>query len=191
MCRVCGEKEETVAHLASVCSGLAGKQYLKRHDKVGLRVHWELCGKYGVERSAKWYEHVPASVVRNKDGMVELYWDRRVETVSELKHNRPDVVVIDRRERKWTFVDFSVPLDSNVAFKEDQKITTYEPLAREISKSYHVKTEIIPIIIGALGTVPKRLGGYLDKLGIPDIIGSMQVAALLGTQRILKNVLSL
>ena len=56
---------------------------------------------------------------------------------------------------------------------------------------YKVNTEIIPIVIGALGTVPKRLPRYLRELGIPDVIGCMQVTALLGTTRILKNVLSL
>ena len=130
-------------------------------------------------------------VATSRDGMVDLYWDRRVETAGEVEHNRPDVVICDRRERKWTFVDFSVPLDSNVAIKEDQKITAYEPLAREINKMYHVRTEVIPIIIGALGTVPKRLGNYMEKLGIPDVIDSMQITALLGTQRILKNILGL
>ena len=46
-------------------------------------------------------------------------------------------------------------------------------------------------MIGALGTVPKRLPRYLKELGIPDVIGSMQMTVLLGATRILKNVLSL
>ena len=67
----------------------------------------------------------------------------------------------------------------------------YLPLAREIRKLHKVKTEIVPVVIGALGTVPKRLPRYLNQLGIPDVIGSMQVGMLLGTTRILKNVISL
>ena len=56
---------------------------------------------------------------------------------------------------------------------------------------FKVQTETIPIVIGALGMVPKRLPGFLIDLGIPDVIGYMQTCALLGTQRILKNVLSI
>ena len=56
---------------------------------------------------------------------------------------------------------------------------------------HKVKTEIIPIVVGAFGMIPKRLPQYLEQLGIPDVVGGLQKTALLGTQRILKNVLSL
>ena len=75
--------------------------------------------------------------------------------------------------------------------REDEKIEKYSQLASEIRAIYKVKTECIPIVIGALGTVPKRLLGFLKDLGIPDVIGCMQTCALLGSQRILKNVLSI
>ena len=71
---------------------------------MGLRIHWELCRKYRMECVSKWYEHVPVSVCRNVTGDVEIWWDRTVETGRKLAHNRPDVVVITRRERKWTLV---------------------------------------------------------------------------------------
>ena len=56
---------------------------------------------------------------------------------------------------------------------------------------HKVRTEIIPIVIGALGTVPKRLPKFISRLGIPDVIGCLQTAALLGSQRILRNALSI
>ena len=33
---------ETVGHWASGCSGLAQREYNRRHDPMGLRVYWEL-----------------------------------------------------------------------------------------------------------------------------------------------------
>ena len=188
-CRLCGQWEETVMHLASGCDNLARKQYMIRHDNVGRRVHWELCKKYDVECCERWYEHEPESVVASRNGRVEIYWDKTIWVSKALEHNKPDVVVVDRDAKKWTFVDFSVPMDFNVVKKEDEKVSNYSPLAQEIRKIYKVQTEIIPIILGALGTVPLRLEGYLKRLGIPDIIGCMQKTALLGTQRILKNAL--
>jgi hypothetical protein len=191
-CRVCRNPErlETVNHLASGCGELAKKQYKIRHDRMGLRIHWELCRKYEIECASKWYEHVPASVCRNGTGDVEIWWDRTVETGRRMAHNRPDVVVINRRERKWTLVDFSVPLDKNVLSKENEKLLNYAPLAQEVRRMHRVSTTIVPVIMGCLGTVPKRLKSYLEELGVPDVIGCMQTTALLGTVRILKNVLS-
>jgi len=99
--------------------------------------------------------------------------------------------LVDKVAKKWTIIDFCVPWDGNVKAREDEKLVKYSTLSTEIQTTYRVQTESIPIVIGALGTVPKRLPGFLKALGVPDIIGCMQTCALLGSQRILKNVLSI
>ena len=53
MCRLCKGKTETVAHLIGVCPVLTGSAITRRHDKMGSRIHWELCKKYGVECSTR------------------------------------------------------------------------------------------------------------------------------------------
>ena len=107
-------------------------------------------------------------------------------------HNTPDVVVVDRKAKLWTIIDFAVPLDFNVVTKQHDKIETYHELAAEFRKMHRgIRTKLIPIVVGAFGTIPEGLPGYLKELGIPDIVGGLQKTALLGTQRILKNVLSL
>ena len=108
-CRVCGMWDETVRHVVAGCGELAKKQYMGRHDRMGTRVHWELCRKYGIEFSERWYEHVPERVVMDRDKRVEIYWDQTIVGATALEHNRPDVVVVDKRAGKWTLVDFSVP----------------------------------------------------------------------------------
>ena len=75
--------------------------------------------------------------------------------------------------------------------KEDDKVERYSVLAGGVRRLHHVKTKVIPIVIGALGTVPKRLPKYLEDLGIADVIGCLQTTALLGTQRILRSVMSI
>ena len=139
-CRVCGEKLETVSHLASGCKELAKKQYVKRHDRVGLRVHWELCRKYGVDCARKWYEHMSKSVCVNEVGDVEIWWDRTVLTGRATKHNRSDLIVIDRGKKKRILVDFSFPLDKNIVSKENEKIEKYGILAREVQRIYRLST---------------------------------------------------
>ena len=75
---------------------LCQREYRRRHDRMGLRVYWELCGKYGLERSACWYEEVPDPVRTSADGRFEIRWDQKIPTPEAIEHNRPDVVVIDR-----------------------------------------------------------------------------------------------
>eukprot|EP00795_Rhopilema_esculentum_P002512 gene2512-biopygen950 len=49
--RFCEDSTETVRHTISGCTKLTQREYRKRHDKVVLRVHWEICRKYGTERT--------------------------------------------------------------------------------------------------------------------------------------------
>ena len=189
MCRICGEKMETVAHIAGGCGVLIKGPGTVRHDRMGSRVHWELCKKYGVKCSDRWYEHKPQTISRNESGDITLYWDLQWKAPVSVVYNRPDVVVVDRKEKLWTIIDFSVPLDHNIVKKQHWKFEKYQKLAAEFQKMHKIKTKLIPIVVGALGTIPERLPGYLNELGLPD--GGLQKTALLGTQQILKNVLSL
>ena len=114
-------------------------------------------GKYGVRQSEKWHEEVEEPVRKSADGRYEIWWDQKINTPKVLKHNRPDMVVIDRNERRWTLVDFSVPYDPNVVSKEKQ-VDKYEPLASEIRRMNRVGCEVVPIVVGALGVVTKEIG---------------------------------
>ena len=52
------------------------------------------------------------------------------------------------------------------------------------------KVEVIPIIIGALGAIPKTLKKNLEKIGVDLPIGLLQKNFLLGISNILRRVLS-
>ena len=61
-------------------------------------------------------------------------------------------------------MDFAVPADHRVKLKESEKKDKYVDLARELKKPWNMKVTVIPIVIGALGTVPKEL-----LLGLEDL----------------------
>ena len=67
----------------------------------------------------------------------------------------------------------------------------YQDLVREIRKMWGVRTEVIPVVMGALGTVPKRLDKYPESMGVSATIELIQRTALLGTARILRQVIEL
>ena len=50
---------------------------------------------------------------------------------------------------------------------------------------------VVPVVIGALGSVSKGFDRWIEKLGIPLNVGIMQNPALLGTARILRKVLEM
>ena len=48
---------------------------------------------------------------------------------------------------------------------------------------------VVPIVVGALGTVTNNLGKHLKTIGVTATIELLQKAALLGRARILRKVL--
>ena len=65
-CRLCKQADETVSHIVSECRNLAKREYKKRHDMVGKRIHWEICRKYQIKVKDKWYEHEPEAVIETE-----------------------------------------------------------------------------------------------------------------------------
>ena len=51
--------------------------------------------------------------------------------------------------------------------------------------------KVVPIVIGALGTVMKSINGYLTEIGASTEIQLNQTSTLLGTARILRKVLEI
>ena len=86
-------------------------------------------------------------------------------------------------------MDFAVPADHRVKVKESEKIDKYLDLARELKKIWNMRVKVVPIVIGALGTVPKGLERSLDELEIRGRIETIQTTALLRSARILRRVL--
>ena len=51
------------------------------------------------------------------------------------------------------------------------------------------KDFVVPIVVGASGTVTNNLGKYLKTIGVTATVELLQKATLLGTARILRKVL--
>ena len=52
------------------------------------------------------------------------------------------------------------------------------------------KVVVIPIVVGALGTITTKFGKYIESLGIEIRIENVQKSALVRTARIIIKVLS-
>ena len=56
-------------------------------------------------------------------------------------------------------MDFAVPAEHRKNLKEFEKKDKYLNLARELKNLWNMKVTIVPIVIGAFGTVTKGTGG--------------------------------
>jgi hypothetical protein len=61
-------------------------------------------------------------------------------------------------------IDVAIPGDRNVIKKEAEKILKYKDLTIEIQRMWNVKTRMIPVIIGATGTISKSFRKYVSTI---------------------------
>ena len=91
-----------------------------------------------------------------------------------------------------TVIDFAVPAvpaDQRVEISQQTKTESYQDLKRELQKLWNLKTSIVPIVIGALGTIPKSLEKHVSELNVEVIISQIQTTVLFYNARIIRKVL--
>ena len=90
--------------------------------------------------------------------------------------------------RIWRTVDFADPADHRVKVKGSEKRDKYLDLSRVLRKLYIMRVMVIPIVIDALGTIPKGLDRELEELETEGRIEMIQATVLLRSTRILRTV---
>ena len=80
--------------------------------------------------------------------------------------------------------------DRHVIKKEAEKILKYKDLTIEIQRMWNVKTSVIPVIIGATGTISKSFRKYVSDIPGNHDVKELQRTAILGTAHILRKVLN-
>jgi len=188
-CRLCGQHEETVSHLVAGCPILANAKYKERHNEVAKIVHWSLCKKYNIETIQQWWKHQPEAVAEND--AVKILWDFSIRTDNKIQANKPDLVVVDKANKTLLIIDIACPLDINIGKKEQDKILKYQELKTELQRLWKLKGKVIPVVIGALGAVTKNHSKYVQSIHDTIKTEDLQKATLLGTSKILREVLSL
>ena len=100
-------------------------------------------------------------------------------------------MVVNKKERKCYIIDVAVPGDVRIAEKEMEKIEKYDELKREVERLWNVKAKVIPIVLGALGTVTRSLSNHIKEIGVKTQIKLIEKSVLLGTARVLRKVLEI
>ena len=113
-----------------------------------------------------------------------------IQSDNVIVERRPDIVIVNKMEKTAIIIDVAIPGYKKTIGKEKKKIEKYQNLKREIQRFWNLKKiDVIPVVLGALGSVTKNLWKYVDKIGIKTDLLTVQKTTLLGTARILRKVL--
>jgi hypothetical protein len=77
-------------------------------------------------------------------------------------------------------IDVAIPGDRNMIKKEVEKILKCKNLTVEIQRMWNVKTGVIPVIIGATGTISKLFRKYVSTVPGNREVRELQQTAILG-----------
>jgi hypothetical protein len=87
-------------------------------------------------------------------------------------------------------IDFAISGDRNVIKKEAEKILKYKDLITEIQRMWNLKTRVVPVIIGATGTISKSFRKYVSNIPRNYEVRELQKTAMLGSAHIRRKVLT-
>ena len=193
-CRLCKYQVEDVNHIISSCSKMSVRYYLPmRHDVIGKAVYESLRKKNQPDANIR-YEDGPEFIYTYDN--LEYWWNLSIKTSTKVKHNKPDMIIWDNNIKSCKVVEFSCPADVNVVKKVPEKENIYGPLIRNMQLMYKdYKFTFIPIIVGALGTIPKCLNENIQTLGLTKtesktLIKRLQILSITGTVKICKTFMN-
>jgi len=116
--------------------------------------------------------------------------NKQGQTDRTIPNNKPDIINRDNEKRTCMLMNVAIPGDRNVIKKEAEKILKYKDLTTEIQRMWNVKTRVIPVIIGATGTISKSFGKYVSDIPGNHDVKELEKTAILGTEHILREVLT-
>ena len=151
-------------------------------------IHWKLCKKFKFDHPNKWYMHNPESILENETH--KLLWDFEIRMDHLISARRPDPERVNKKRvptEQWTLL-FRLSTGEKWR-KAKREINTKNLLENE--KTIEHKLTVIPIVIGALGTVTQGLVQRMKDLEISGRVETMQTTALLRSTKILRSVLKI
>ena len=137
----------------------------------------------------------PADEFIHSEGNIEYWCNLSMKTATKIKNDKPDLIIWNNEVKTCQVVEFNCPTDINVSKKVSEKDNIYGPLIcsmQLLNPDY--KFEFIPVIIGALGSVPTCLLQGIECLGFIGkesnrIINALLQKSIIGIVKICKTFL--
>ncbi|KAK1938650.1 hypothetical protein X943_003136 [Babesia divergens] len=128
-----------------------------------------LAKRIGIKRRGKIYEHKVEERIYCQNG--DITFNKTIPTEKTVTHNKPDIVVTDKRKNTITLVEIGITSKERLTQVEIEKKHKYEPLTKQMSNeklNEATKFRIVPYVMTWDGLVTKYHNGYKTELGITD-----------------------
>ena len=97
----------------------------------------------------------------------KILWDLTIQCDHMIEARRPDIVVVYKAKKETMIIDVAIRGDTRVCDKEQEKIEKYSLVKDKIARLWQMKKVVlIPIVVGALGTITTKFEKYIESLGI-------------------------
>ena len=101
-----------------------------------------------------------------------------------------DIVFLNEVENSCLIIDVACSFETRVLSKEKEKIENYHDLKQEIKRIWNCRSvHDILIVIGALETISRGFGNWLNPLEMSYHMELLQRLCLLGAVEIMRKVL--
>lgn len=164
-------------HLATRCDRMLGFDYTKRHNEVVRCIHLLLCIKYGFKKTKKIRGHSVQEIMEND--RAEIRVDTRISTNIKVSHNKPDILVFDKKKKEILIVEVGITNQDRLTIVENEKLRKYDLLANELGLIHKSRTRIVPYVMTWDGVVTKYHKKYIRELEIqPTLEAYIQTIVL-------------
>ena len=157
-CRYCKRNNEqvvaTIPHIINVC-WVNRKRHNKIHDTICLDIFNELNKKYNLTPLTYTLENKPKYIADKKMKIkltfnIEFFNDNYKAKMAR----RPDVVLINEKDKEILIIDVTIVTDSNVYTAYIEKMNKYSELSVQFKRVYKLfKVTIIPVVISNGGLI--------------------------------------
>ena len=115
-----------------------------------------------------------------EDDDVKLIW---CDNIVEVR--RPNLILVDKKPKSCVIIDVAIPDDIEKYQFEERERERERQKERETERETETETElkrlwslkkveVVPVVVGALGSISKGFGGWMDTLGIKLNVGMVQ-----------------
>ena len=91
------------------------------------------------DHANKWYMHNPESLLVN--GTHKILSNSNIQTDNLISARRPDLVIINKKQRTCGIMDFVVPVDNRIKLKKVKKTNKFLDLGRELNKAMEQESD--------------------------------------------------
>ena len=185
--RLCPGMLNTADHAATQCYRRVQSDYTRRHDEVVRCIGLSIARRFSLASSGHIRNFKTRSVMENEKA--KLVCDQHVLTDVKVQHNKPDLLLIDKKQCTGIIIEVGVTSSRDLYLRESEKFGKYQLLADELKAIHRLRrVEVVSLVFTWDGLVTNRNRHFCRKLGLSaNTVGYIQYRLLKSTHNFYTN----